>query len=43
MTDMKLAGRVYNAQDGGRAGFTQYMVLGAKAKRLTRPWNWPCV
>jgi enoyl-CoA hydratase/carnithine racemase len=26
MTDMMLTGRVYNAQDGERAGFAQYLV-----------------
>ncbi len=26
MTDMMLTGRVYNAEDGERAGFAQYLV-----------------
>ncbi len=31
MTDMMLTGRVYNAQDGERAGFAQYLVPEGKA------------
>lgn len=31
MTDMMLTGRVYNAQDGERAGFAQYLVAEGKA------------
>ncbi len=31
MTDMMLTGRVYNAQDGERAGFAQYLVPGGQA------------
>ncbi len=31
MTDMMLTGRVYNAQDGERAGFAQYLVDEGKA------------
>jgi enoyl-CoA hydratase/carnithine racemase len=31
MTDMMLTGRVYNAQDGERAGFAQYLVPQGKA------------
>jgi len=31
MTDMMLTGRVYNAQEGERAGFAQYLVLPGKA------------
>ena len=31
MTDMMLTGRVYNAQDGERAGFAQYLVPAGKA------------
>jgi (methylthio)acryloyl-CoA hydratase len=36
MTDMMLTGRVYNAQDGERAGFAQYLVPAgtASAKAL---------
>jgi enoyl-CoA hydratase/carnithine racemase len=31
MTDMMLTGRVYNAQDGERAGFAQYLVPAGQA------------
>ncbi|MEP6824896.1 MAG: enoyl-CoA hydratase-related protein, partial [Ramlibacter sp.] len=31
MTDMMLTGRVYNAQDGERAGFAQYLVPQGQA------------
>lgn len=31
MTDMMLTGRVYNAKDGGQAGFAQYLVPPGKA------------
>jgi enoyl-CoA hydratase/carnithine racemase len=31
MTDMMLTGRVYNAEDGERAGFAQYLVAEAAA------------
>jgi enoyl-CoA hydratase/carnithine racemase len=39
MTDMMLTGRVYNAQDGERAGFAQYLVPEGQAS--TRRWSWP--
>jgi len=31
MTDMMLTGRVYNAEDGERAGFAQYLVAAGEA------------
>jgi enoyl-CoA hydratase/carnithine racemase len=40
MTDMMLTGRVYNAQDGEKAGFAQYLVpqgqASAKAIELAK-------
>jgi enoyl-CoA hydratase/carnithine racemase len=43
MTDMMLTGRVYNAEDGERAGFAQYLVPQGEsfAKALALASAWP--